>query len=83
MSDTFIYQTTPARNSMNLFQKLIDFLEGNPGSLRFDVVSNRLHGDDLHYITIAESKRRMSQDFKHIRYDFNQSTKSAAYGKES
>lgn len=67
---------------MNLFRKLIDFLEGNDGSLRFDVVSSRLH-DDLHYMTIADSKEEMRNDFRRLRRDFDKTVKASAYGKES
>lgn len=67
---------------MNLLRKLIDFLEGNSESLRFDVVNNRLHRD-LRYITIADSKREMRNDFIRIRCDFDTTIKSSKYGKES
>lgn len=83
MADMLLHQTIPTRSSnMNLFRKLIDFLEGNAGSLRFDVVSNRLH-DDLRYKTIADSKQEMREDLRCLRHDINKTIKASVNGKES
>lgn len=88
MINVLINYTTPAngdkskRNNMNLFRNLIDFLEGNFESLRFDVVSNRVN-NDLRYLTVADSKREMRNDFIRVRRDFDRTIKSSKYGKES
>lgn len=82
MEDMLINQITPARNSMNLFRKLIDFLEGNAGSLRFGVARSRLH-DDLHYMTIADSKKELRNDFRRLRRDFYKTVNASGYGEKS
>lgn len=67
---------------MNLFRKLIDFLEGNDNSLRFDIINNRV-SDGLRYITIADSKREMRNDFRNLNNDFNVTMNHIyEYGKE-
>jgi len=67
---------------MNPFRKFIDFLEGNVGSLRFDVACNHID-NNLCYLTMADSKREMRNDFKRLRHDFDKSINASKYGKES
>lgn len=68
---------------MNIFRRLIDFIEGNAESLRFDVVSERLRNSELRYITVADSKREMREDFRRLRRDFDSSLRAYENGKES
>lgn len=68
------------RQQMNIFRVLIDFLTGSPDSMRLDATSKRVREQigDLHYKTIADSKREMHGDMMRLRGDFHKAIKEAS-----
>lgn len=68
------------RQQMNIFRVLIDFLSDGPDSMRLDATSKRVREQigDLHYKTIADSKREMRGDMMRLRGDFHKAIKEAS-----
>lgn len=69
---------------MNPFTALLRFIEDKTGSLRFGIVSPTTPVGDLRYVTVAESNRKLRDDFKRVAQDLNNAMRTVSdYGKDN
>lgn len=71
---------------MNIFRTILGFIEDDPKSMRLGAVSERVREElgDLHFKTIADSKREMHGDVVRLRGDFHKAIRIASNnGKKS